>query len=237
MGRHSLRIIMVLGALVTVVGGTGIFAVFTDQATTGTNSVTSGSRAHAADLQISDGVVVGGAVDCDPDQSGTYDEDLTTGLFSVTGMQPGDPAVEAYVCLYNAGSADLSLVASVLDVVDEDVSCTGDEAAAGDTSCGSAPAGQPPSAGELGSVLALQIETMNCGDNSVAFPLQSNSVVNWVANPVPFVTIDGDPLVAGEVMCLRFLAFYPSSTPETSIQLAQSDRVQWRLAFDGTAIE
>jgi predicted ribosomally synthesized peptide with SipW-like signal peptide len=35
MGRQSLRIVMVLGVLVTLVGGTGIFAAFTDRATTG----------------------------------------------------------------------------------------------------------------------------------------------------------------------------------------------------------
>jgi hypothetical protein len=41
-----------LGSLVTLMGGTGIFAVFTDRATTGTSKVDSGARASAADLKI-----------------------------------------------------------------------------------------------------------------------------------------------------------------------------------------
>ena len=73
MGRHTLRITIVLGMLVTLLGGTGIFATFTDRATTGTSTITSGERPKAADLQIAA---------ANPDTStgvfncGTYADDL-----------------------------------------------------------------------------------------------------------------------------------------------------------------
>lgn len=222
MGRHSLRIIVVLGALVTLVGGTGIFAVFTDRATTGYNSVGSGPRAQSADLAIAEGDVVAEAIDC-----GSFSEDLATNLFSVADVQPGDPTISADVCLINNGSGDLAITANAIDLNDEDEACTGDEEEAGDTTCGGF------QAGELGSVLAVQIDRITCATNA-SEPIQSNSVVNWTTNPV---AIPGEPLAPGEIACLRLLAFYPSTTAETSIQLAQSDRVQWRFAFDGTAVE
>ena len=49
MGRHTLRITIVLGMLVTLLGGTGIFATFTDRATGGQATVSSGARPKAAE--------------------------------------------------------------------------------------------------------------------------------------------------------------------------------------------
>src|SRR3954471_5430377 len=50
MRRPALVTIIVLGSVVTLVGATGIYAEFTDRATTGTNTATSGERPRAADL-------------------------------------------------------------------------------------------------------------------------------------------------------------------------------------------
>jgi predicted ribosomally synthesized peptide with SipW-like signal peptide len=52
MERRTAFAIMAIGVVVTLLGGTGIFAVFTDRAETGKGSVTSGELPHAADLQI-----------------------------------------------------------------------------------------------------------------------------------------------------------------------------------------
>ena len=41
MQRHMLRLTLILGVMVTLLSGTGVFAVFTDQASGGTNTVNS----------------------------------------------------------------------------------------------------------------------------------------------------------------------------------------------------
>jgi predicted ribosomally synthesized peptide with SipW-like signal peptide len=226
MGRQTLRIVMVLGVLVTLVGGTGIFAAFTDRATTGTNTVTSGARPHAADIRISPALVEGVQVNCDADANMVFDDDLTTGLFELNGFQPGIVSNPAYLCIRNEGSASVDVAAAVIDLVDTDVDCTGDEAEVGDLTCGES------QAGELSFVVAIQIEQVACATNA-SNPLQSNSLASWVANPV---TIPGS-LAPNEVRCIRFVPLYPSTTVEADIQLAQSDQVQWRFAFDASVAE
>ena len=64
----------------TLIGGAGIFAVFTDRAKTGSSSVTSGERASAADLLIASSPT--GPPDC-----GTYVDDLVANLITVTDAQ------------------------------------------------------------------------------------------------------------------------------------------------------
>jgi hypothetical protein len=43
-------------------------------------------------------------------------------------------------------------------------------------------------------------------------------------------------VVAGETQCYSFNAFYPTPNDPLSAQLAQSDRVTWRFAFDATQV-
>ena len=45
MGRCALRTMVVLGMVLTLVGGAGVFAIFTDQAAASSNSVVSGALA------------------------------------------------------------------------------------------------------------------------------------------------------------------------------------------------
>lgn len=228
MARHSLRIVIVLGALITLLGGTGIFAVFSDRATTGTNDVTSGGLGHAADLQIATAAVSNGTVVCD-----AFSDDLATGFFSVSDLQPsaGD-AYRGSFCLKNAGSSAVNLTASTIDLSDIDSACTGDEAAFGDTSCGG------DQAGELGNVLVAAIAELDC--NTAAYSGQTGSAsLSALASPVglPVGGIVGRPagdLNPGQTACYFVELRYPDSTPEIDVQLAQSDTVTWRFAFDGT---
>ena len=44
----------------------------------------------------------------------------------------------------------------------------------------------------------------------------------------------GNTLAPNEIVCLRLLASYTTGS-ETQAQLAQSDRVTWKFAFDATA--
>jgi hypothetical protein len=234
MGRNALRVVIVLGVLITLVGGTGIFAVFSDRATTGTNTVTSGSQPRAADLQLNVGVDTGQAIDCetDPDANGViFEDDLTTGLFTLQDVQPGTTSDPAYLCLRNTGSAPLSLYAAAIDLVDADVDCTGDEAAAGDTTCGTD--GTAPQAGELSPLLDVRFDEMDCHDSSVIFP-GTEGVLYDLTDPAP-IAFRAGTLAPGADLCLVLTIAYPSDTATTAVQQAQSDRVTWRFAFDGVA--
>jgi hypothetical protein len=227
MTRHALRITILLGVLITLVGGTGIFAAFTDTATTGTNNAVTGPRPQAVDLKI-ESALLDVPVNCDGDANATlFDhDDLTTGIFDVSGVQPGDypaDAAVAYVCLFNAGSAAIEVGARASDVVDTDTGCTGDEAGAGDLTCGA------DQAGELSGYLAAQMEQLDC-DTAASVPLQANSIADWadLAEPVPL----SGPLQPGDIACLAFYLWLPSSTDETALQVIQSDGTSWRFAFD-----
>jgi len=228
MGRHSLRIVIVLGALITLLGGTGIFAVFSDRATSGTNDVTSGGRGHAADITIATAAVSGGTVVCD-----TFTDDLATGFFSLTDLQPsaGD-AYRGTFCIKNVGSSPVNLSASTIDLTDVDSACTGDEAAFGDTTCGG------DQAGELGGVLTATIVELDCAAGTYvaqAGPVSLAGLGSPLGLSVGGIVgrLSGD-LSSGQTACYFVELRYPDSTPQLDVQLAQSDTVTWRFAFDGT---
>ena len=228
MGRQTLRMVIVLGALITLLGGTGIFAVFSDRATTGTNDVTSGELGKAADLQIATAAVQNGSVSCE-----TFSDDLATGFFSVTDLQPsaGD-AYRGTFCLKNVGSSAVGLLASAIDLSDIDSGCTGDEAAFGDTTCGG------DQAGELSSVLVAAIAELDCDTGAYMGQTGSASLAALetpVGLPVAGLVgrINGD-LNPGQTACYFVELRYPNSTPHADTQVAQSDAATWRFAFDGT---
>jgi hypothetical protein len=116
--------------------------------------VTTGPRPHAADIRISTASVVGGVVACD-----AFEENLTTGLFEVGDFQPGSVAGGTFVCIKNMGSAAVGLTASVIDLIDTDPDCTGDEPEAGDATCGGS------QAGELSTVVTVLIGQLTCEHN------------------------------------------------------------------------
>jgi hypothetical protein len=248
-GRQTLRITIVLGVLVTLVGGTGIFAVFSDRATTGTNTVTSGSQPHAADLQLNFGVATGTGVDCDADPDANalfFEDDLTTGLFTLQDVQPGATNDPAYLCIRNSGSAPLRLYIAAIDLVDADIDCTGDEAAAGDTTCGldpnSPPAAPIPQAGELSHSLNVTIDEIGCifADPANPGPTVISTTERALYDlsdtaPATRASIGTGALDPGADMCLRLTIAYPSDTATTAVQQAQTDRATWRFAFDGVA--
>jgi len=229
MGRHSLRIIMVLGALVTLVGGTGIFAVFTDRATAGDNAVTSGTRPKSADLRIEPAVLVGGTFVCDADADGILweNEDTATAQFTVTDAQPGNSLGDAYICLKNVGSAVLGLTASAIDLVDVEAECTGDEAAAGDTTCGVDGVSGVPQVGELSRLLTVTADRVEC---TAAEPPSESPVALDAYSAVNF-----DGLAPDGITCFWIQMAYPTPATDADAQVAQSDTVTWRFAFDGRA--
>jgi hypothetical protein len=217
--RRSLLTIVIAGSIVTALVAAGVFAVFSDRATTGANALESPEIAAAVDLQLASLTGSGGC--------GTFVDDLETGLFSVTD-DLGTLLVKR-VCLRNAGSESTQVALSTLDLVDVDFACTGNELGS-DPNCGD------DQGGELSS--ALQVMT---GAASVAQPCGSvdeNSNDSFL--PDAPVTAIGtlDSLTDNSVPSLGDLAPNETICVLIAIQYAplvqtQSDRVTWRFAFDG----
>jgi len=214
MRRPALVTIIVLGSVVTLVGATGIYAEFTDRATTGTNRATSGERPRAADLKLA---FTGSQFnDCQQ-----FDDDLATGVFTANDMQPGDRQV-ANVCLLNAGSSTVAVTADVIDLVDQEVGCTGDEQAAGDATCGTG-------AGELSSAVAATVFPRDCttGNGTLGDG-------DWLASLAGPKTIPMGSLSPGERSCVYLEIMYGLNVPDNDVLIAQSDQVTWRFAFDAS---
>ena len=221
MRRSALLTIAVLGGLVSLLGGTVLFAALQDTARTGTNSAESAALPSAApDLQLATATRNGtGPIAC-----GAFADNLASGLVAVSGVSPGYLSPPAYFCLKNAGGSAVSLSAQVEELTDIDIACTGDEAANGDTSCGG------DQAGELSGVLEGVYTPVNCQTgvfgNGAGSVLSDNQ-----ATPTP---IPG-PLAAGATGCFSYEVHYPSGTAAAATQVAQSDRVTWRIKFTGQA--
>lgn len=228
MGRHTLRAIMVLGVLVTLVGGTGIFAVFTDRATAGPNDVSSGTRPRSVDLKIEPAVLdESSQINCDAalDLMLWDQDDTTTAQFSAANIQPGADLGYAYLCLKNVGSSALVVTAAAIDLADIEDACTGDEEAAGDATCG---AGQ---AGELSPLLLVGMDRVVCSSPDTQFFMNLSPISLDQFSSFPII----QPVSPDEVMCIKVKVTYPTPLSDAAAQQAQSDSVSWRFAFDATA--
>ena len=227
MARHSLRIVIVVGMLITLVGGTGIFAVFSDRATTGQSDVKTNALGKAADLKIA------AAQPQDPMNSGpficgTFVDDLTTPLFNFTAST--GTSDERFLCVRNDGSSAVDLTTSAIDIEDADIACTGDEAAFGDTTCGE-DAMMNPQLGELSPNLTIETDLYDCNLGTATgqpgVPDFSSSLATLGTTPIAL----GSVAPSGSV-CVRFRVAWRATGD--AAQLSQSDEATWRFAFDGT---
>jgi hypothetical protein len=219
--RRALWSTMALGVLITTVGATGIFAVFQDSAIQGPNTLNSGSRAKAADIQLAVGTLLPTGIDCP-----VFSEGIATALWSAANIQPGYQE-DRFVCIQNVGSASVSVSLLVQDAVDTDVLCTGDEATL-DPTCGLG-AGH----GSLSSLLDVAVQIHDCSNGSPGPAVVSvNDFVNLESTPAD----TGATIGPGIVKCLWLAVLYPATTPETDAQTAQTDSVTWKFAFDATAL-
>jgi len=217
-GRPLLKTIMALGCVVSLAGATGVFAVFTDRATTGTNSFESADRARAADLQLAEAEPAGpgeSALVC-----GTFVDDLVTGVLSATDISANGSRAGQYLCLRNAGSAAVDVTTSVFDVLDSDSGCTGDEGVV-DATCGG------DAAGELAQYLVVVQSRLSCADGGFVENAGPASFDSMVDTPLP-----GFSLAPDETACFYFVVSYPAD--EAQALESQSDTVTWRFAFDGS---
>jgi hypothetical protein len=232
MARHALRITIVLGMLITLVGGTGIFAVFSDRATTGTSDITTTALGKAADLKIAMATpqdpMNSGPFNCDPQL-----DDLTTPLFNFTATAGNGDA--RFMCLFNVGSSAVDVTLSAIDITDLDIACTGDEAAFGDASCGQLAAG--PQAGELSPNLTIETDLYDCmtgaGLLTPGVPDFSSSLADLGTTPETLLPATGiQNLGPGGSICIRLQVRW-SATGDAA-QVSQSDEATWKFAFDGT---
>lgn len=234
MARHSLRMVIVLGALITLVGGTGIFATFSDRATTGTSDITSGALGKAADLKIAmaqpQDPMNSGPFTCDP-----YTDDLTTQLFHFTATAGnGD---ERFFCLQNVGSSAVDLSLTAIDITDLDVDCTGDEEAFGDTTCGDDQTTAQPQAGELSPNLTIETDLYDCATGSgllvPGVPDFQATLAGLGTTPETLLPTTGlSNLAAGGSICVRLRVRWAATGD--AAQVSQSDEATWKFAFDGT---
>jgi hypothetical protein len=216
MRRSYLATVLGLGTVITLVGASGIYAAFTDRATTGPNSATSGERPRAANLEVA---TTGSSFgDCQ-----TFQDDLTTGLFAMSNVQPGD-RTSAFLCLKNAGSSTLTTSMTVIDLIDQEAGCTGDEAAAGDTTCGSGE-------GEIAQVLAVSLGVLDCGTGS-----GTSIGGEWLSSLATGTSFSLGSLAPGDVRCLSLEVMYALNRSDAEVLIAQSDVVTWRFAFDGVSV-
>jgi hypothetical protein len=217
MRRSALITAVALGAVVCLLGGTVVFSALQDTARTGTNSAESAALGSSADIQLAEGTFNGttGVIDC-----GQFSEDLTTGIFTLTGVSPGFTTDEI-VCVKNVGSQQVTLSAQTDELTDGDYACTGDEAANGDSTCGG------DIAGELSSVLRIGYVAATCtGSGSGGSVLLKDNV----ATPFGLGTV-----TPAATKCILIDVTYPASTAQAAVQTAQSDRATWRIRFSAQA--
>ena len=136
----------------------------------------------------------------------------------VTGLQPGVATSPVEICLRNKGSATGTLFGSVVDRVDVEIACTGDEPSV-DQTC------VPGAMGELGSVLLI-VGALRPGCSGAAGTALSASF-NEAAIPIRL-----GELKKNAETCVQLRLDYPSTTPALATLAAQTDRLTWRYAFD-----
>jgi hypothetical protein len=114
---------------------------------------------------------------------------------------------------------------SVIDLADVETGCTGDEAAAGDTTCG---ADATPPVGELSSALSAGLIRVDCVTREL---IQSHGSGHLAGGVWSVGT-----LAVHELACYSIEVRYGLDATSDTQQKAQSDQTTWRFAFDGSTV-
>ena len=213
MRRSILITLSTLGVLISLLGSTGLFAALVDTADTGSSFVESKPIAGSADLKLAQ---------ASGSSCGTFDDDLATGLFSATNLEPNGGGPYNVLCVKNEGSQTVDLTVSVFDLVDSETGCTGDEQDYGDAPCGTQ--------GELSGVLIVRIFPLDCATNDSIAGTITTSLATMVGTPADLLD-----LTPGQITCYGFIPALPDYPVTPEVQRAQSDRSTWRFRFTGTA--
>lgn len=221
MRRSVFLTIMALGAVITLLGATGIVAVFTDTAETPTNTFGTGPRASSADIKVAQTT----SITTDPGCSNqTFADNFVNFFFNTTDGQPyAFSQATKLFCIKNVGSAAVALKTTTTDVLDVETDCTNDESTV-DTTCGSS------GAGEISPLVFLLFTKVDCGTGSDAGTAGVDDVAGMTSTPVTLSASVAPTAVA----CFKVELIYDPSAP-SDVVAAQTDRVTWKQIFTATA--
>jgi hypothetical protein len=225
MRRTSLLTVSAIGLLVCLLGGSGLFAALVDMADTGPNTITTAPLPGSADLQLAP--IIPDPSDPAQNVCGTFSDNLATGLFSVASGTPPFSASNS-ICVRNVGSQAVSISVGAFDLTDVDTACTGDEAAAGDLSCG----GSADGSGELSEVVNVIFFNADCTGSPTAGDYGLNTLDTLVGTVIPLSA----SLASNGTVCYYVEAGLGAGATSTQLQVAQSDSTAWRFRFEGVAL-
>lgn len=135
-----------------------------------------------------------------------------------SGVAVGDRIGDVTICVRNRGDGDATLLLHVIELVDVDVGCTGDEALV-DVSCGAA------GWGELSDSLLQRVGIGSCRQNPAFKSKWNRSLAELADRPL---VLTGD-LDDDERVCVRLQLRYVGG-PDDGV-VTQSDRTTWRYSF------
>lgn len=211
MRRPVLVSTFVFGMAMSLAAFSGVFAVFSDQASTGENTFETAELPKAVDLKL--------AEHPNPGTCQQFTDDLETAFFTVADATPSPAATfTGYWCLQNFGSLPATATFSAVDVSDTELDCTGDEEAAGDTTC------TPQGAGEISDHLLINLPHTPCtgggadDHQGTLSSLQNTPVSIGVLQP-------------GE--CRLLIPNWTYNPTGTAALMGQSDAASFRLVFNG----
>ncbi len=219
MRRPVLIALTVVGSITVVMGGVGTFAALTDAARTGTNFVETGALPAAADIRLG------------PDQNcalADLSDDLTTALHTVSLLpSPTDSAHdEGVLCIKNVGVAPVTIRIGVVDLVDVETGCTGDESDV-DTTCHPTE-DVPVPRGELSESLRVDVPGRECHRPQPQIISTLTTTLSRLATQPGYLT-ELDPDVS---LCVWVRVTLNASDST----VAQTDSVSWRYVVTAEAL-
>jgi hypothetical protein len=220
-GRSPKLVLLVLGTVVSLLMGAGLFALTGDSVTSGGNSAESGTwKPPAHDLQMATNDDFG--FSC---ANADYTKSLPT-TFSAAPVDlaqpPGaGPYISKIMCIKNAGTAPARLTASVTSFVQTETGCSSGEVDAGDATCGSG-------VGEVGTVLDEGFSQFSEVGSDPDCTASGYFVSRFEAGYLDNVLHPSLPAGATCRFVYNLSPTFLSVTEAQRLQ-AQSDSVQWDL--------
>jgi hypothetical protein len=142
-------------------------------------------------------------------------------LVTRANIRPGEIASDVSVCLKVIGADGRDVSLTVIELVELDISCTGDERTL-DRSCGGL------ARGELAASLVQRVGVSPCA----AAPPPTDPALE---RRLPILRDEALTLMTrlrrGELACVRLVLVYEVTGPPAAV-VSQSDRVTWRYAFN-----